>query len=60
LKKRTRKRKAEMKRRDLRMLLGKVKRRGLHHLPPVRLVVLLINFFIFCDLNMNKKIKKIK
>ena len=49
-----------MKRRDLRMLLGKVKRRGLHHLPPVRLVVLLINFFIFCDLNINKKIKKIK
>jgi len=60
LKKRTRKRKAEMKRRDLRMLLGKVKRRGLYHLPPVRLVVLLINFFIFCDLNVSKKIKKIK
>jgi len=29
----------------------KVKRRGLHRLPPVRIVVLLIEFFIFYDLN---------
>ena len=35
---------AEMKRRGLRMVLGKVKRRGLHCLPSVRLMVL---FFYF-------------
>jgi len=44
-------RRVEMKRRDLRMALGKVMRRGLCCLSPVRIVVLLIEFFIFCDLN---------
>ena len=40
-----------MKRRDLRMAPGKVKKRKLYCLPPIRIVVLLIEFFIFCDLN---------
>ena len=44
LKKRMRRKKAEMRRRGPRMAPGKVKRRGLHYLPPVRLVVL---FFFF-------------
>ena len=48
-------RRAEIKRRGLRMALEKVKRRGFHCLPPVRIVVLfflLIFYFIFYDLNM--------
>ena len=49
-KERTRKRRAEIKRRGLRMALGKVKRRGLCHLPPIRIVVLFF-VFIFCNLN---------
>ena len=41
-----------MKRRGPRMAPGKVRRRGLYHLPPVSIMVLLINFyFIFYDLN---------
>jgi len=54
LKKRMRKRKVEMRRRGPRMAPGKVERRKLHHLSPVRLVVLLMKFFyfIFCNLNM--------
>jgi len=44
LKKRMRRKKAEMRRRGPRMAPGKVKRRGLYYLPPVRLVVL---FFFF-------------
>jgi len=45
------KKRAEMKRRGLRMTPGKVRRKKLYCLPPVRIVVLLIEFFIFCDLN---------
>ena len=43
----------EMKRRGLRMALEKVRRRGLHRLSPVSIVVsfYLIEFFIFCNLN---------
>jgi len=44
LKGRTRKKRAEIKRRGLRMPPEKVKRRELYCLPPVRLVVL---FFLF-------------
>jgi len=44
-------RRAEMKRRGSRIALEKVRRRGLYCLPSVRIVVLLIEFFIFCDLN---------
>ena len=44
-----------MMQRGLRMALEKVKRRGLHCLPPVRLMVLffyfLIEFLFFCELN---------
>ena len=40
-------RRAEMKRRGPRMAPGKVKRRKLHYLPLVRIVVLLIDFFFF-------------
>ena len=45
----------EMKRRGPRIAPEKVRRRGLHYLPPVRLVVLffyfLIEFLFFCELN---------
>ena len=51
MKKRTRKRKAEIRRRGLRMALEKVRRSIFCHLLSVSIVVLLINFFIFCDLN---------
>ena len=46
-------RRAEMTWRGPRMALGKSRRRGLRHLPPVSIVVLfsLIEFFIFCELN---------
>ena len=41
-----------MKRRGLKIVLGKVERRRFYYLSSVRLVVLLIKlFFIFCDLN---------
>jgi len=50
-KERTGRRRAEMKRKGLRMAPEKVRRRGLCHLSSVRIVVLLIEFFIFCDLN---------
>ena len=38
----------EMKRRGLKMVLGKVRRRELRHLPPARIVVLLLlfNFYL--------------
>ena len=42
-----------MKRRGLRMALGKVKKRGFHCLPSIRIVVLFFFFncyFLFCDL----------
>jgi len=49
-------RKAEMIRRGPRMALEKVRRKELHCPPPVSIMVLflsyLIEFFIFCDLNM--------
>ena len=48
-----RKRRVEMKRRGPRIALGKVKRRRLHYLPSVRIVVLFFFFncyFLFCDL----------
>ena len=49
------KRRVEMMRRGPRIFLGKVRRRGLCHLPSVRLVVLFLFYFncyfIFCDLN---------
>ena len=51
LKGRTRKRKAKIRRKGLRIAPGKVERKGLYHLSLIRLGVLLINFFIFCDLN---------
>jgi len=35
-----RRRRMEMMRESLRIALGKVKRRGFHYLPPVRIVVL--------------------
>jgi len=42
----------EIKRRGPRIALEKVERRGLHHLSPVRLVVLFILIVIsLCDLN---------
>ena len=45
-----------MKKRDPRMAPEKVRRRGLHHPSPVRLVVscfsFLIEFLFFCELNM--------
>ena len=43
------------------MALGKVKRRGLCHLPPIRIVVLFF-LFIFCNLNVwvRKSRNKIK
>ena len=48
-------REAEIMRRGLRMAPGKVRRRGLHCLPPVSIVVLfflfIIRIFIFCELN---------
>ena len=51
-----------MTRRDLRIALGKVRRRGLCCLPLVRLVVLFFLYFncyfLFCDLNVSNKIKK--
>jgi len=40
-------RRVEMKRRSLRMALEKVKRRGLHYLSPVRLVVFVNRIFYF-------------
>ena len=46
--------KIEMTRRGLRMALGKIKRRKLHCLPLISIVVLvnfLNNFLNFCDLN---------
>ena len=51
-------RKVEITRRGLRMAPEKVRRRGLHCLPPVSIVVLfflvfllIFFYFIFCDLN---------
>jgi len=41
----------EFRKRGLRLALGKVKRRELCYLPLIKIVVLLIQFFIFCDLN---------
>ena len=49
-KEKTGRRKVEMKRRGLKMALGKIKTRGLYCLPPVRIVVLfliLIVIFFF-------------
>jgi len=43
-KEKTERRRVHIKRRGLRMSLGKVKRRRLCYLPPVRIVVLLIEF----------------
>jgi len=53
LKEKIRKRKAEMTRRGSKMALGKVRRRGVYHLPSISIVFLFFfNFyFIFCDLN---------
>ena len=45
-KERIERKRVEMKRWGLRMALEKVKRRRLHYLPPVRIVVLLIEFFL--------------
>ena len=55
-------RRAETMRRGLRMVLGKVRRKKLHFLPPVRLVVLffiLIVIFFLWFKCVSKKIKKI-
>ena len=46
-KERTRRRRVEMKRRGLRMVLEKVKRRGLCHLPPIRIVFCFFLIFNF-------------
>jgi len=47
LKERTKRRRAEMERRGLRMAPGKVRRKGLCHPPPARIVSLLIEFYLF-------------
>ena len=47
-------RRMEIRKEGLRIALEKVKRRGLHRLPSVRIVVLFFFFncyFLFCDLN---------
>ena len=53
-KKRVGERRTEVTRRGLRMALGKIRRRKLHRLPPVSILVLffLIEFVISCELNM--------
>ena len=47
MERRVRMKKMETRKRDLRMAPGKVRRRELHHLPPISVIVLFVFLFVF-------------